>query len=87
MYSVLHVRKCPLFLSFFNETCISRQIFENTPNIKFHENPSSGSRVVSRGRIDMMKLIFAFRNFANAPKMYNDHHVKYSLFLPDFNET
>jgi len=25
----------------------SRQIFEKTPNIKFHENPSSGSRVIS----------------------------------------
>jgi len=30
----------------------SRQIFENYPNIKFRENSSSGSRVVSCGRTD-----------------------------------
>jgi hypothetical protein len=28
----------------------SRQIFEKYPNIKFHENPSNGSRVVPCGR-------------------------------------
>jgi hypothetical protein len=58
----------------------SQQIFENYSNTKFHENPSSGSRDVLCGRIgrrtdrrkDMMKLIFAFRNFAKAPKM-TDH--------------
>jgi len=35
-------------------------------SIKFHENPSGGSRIVSRGhtdlRRDMRKLIVAFRN-------------------------
>jgi len=50
----------------------SRQIFEQYTNIKFHENPSSGSRIVSRretnGRTDMATLIGAFRNFANKPK-------------------
>ena len=46
----------------------SRQIFEKVSNIKFHQNPSSGSRVVPCGRTDMTKLIVAFRNFANAPK-------------------
>jgi hypothetical protein len=45
----------------------SRQIFERSWNIKFRENPHSGSRVVRCGRTDM-KLIIAFRNFANAPK-------------------
>jgi len=29
-----------------------RQILEKYSNIKFHENPSSGSRVVSRGQTD-----------------------------------
>ena len=38
-------------------------------------------------RTELMQLIVAFRNFANAPKMFMDLHVKYSLFLPDFNET
>ena len=58
----------------------SRQIIEKYSNIKFHENPSIGSRAVPCGRMsrrkdrrrDMMKLILAFRNFAKAPKM-NDH--------------
>jgi len=42
----------------------------------FHENPTSRSRVVLRGRTDgrterqtdMMKLMAAFRNCAKAPK-------------------
>jgi hypothetical protein len=50
----------------------SRQIFEKNSNIKFHQNPSSGSRVVRCGRTDgetdMTKLLAAFRNFANAHK-------------------
>jgi len=51
------------FLDIFSKKCT---------NIKFHENPSSGSRVVPCGRTDrrkdMTKLIVAFRNFTNAPK-------------------
>jgi len=50
----------------------SRQFFEKYSNIKFHENRSIGSRVVScaqtEGRTDTTKLIVAFRNFSNAPK-------------------
>ena len=46
----------------------SRQIFEKVSNIKFHQNPCSGSRVHPSGQTDMTKLIVAFRNFANAPK-------------------
>jgi len=43
-------------------------MFEKSPNIKFHENPSCGSRVVPRRLTNMTKPIGAFCNFANAPK-------------------
>ena len=54
----------------------SRQIFEKFQNIKFHENPFSGSQVVPCGgtdgrtdrQTDVTQLIVAFRNFANAHK-------------------
>ena len=53
----------------------SGQIFAKYSNIKFRENPTSGSRFVPCGRTDGRavrqadtKLIVAFRNFANAPK-------------------
>jgi hypothetical protein len=46
----------------------SRQPFDKSTNIKFHKNPSNGSRVVPCGRADTTKLLVAFRNFANAPK-------------------
>jgi hypothetical protein len=52
MYVDLHI-KYLLFLSDSDETWIFWQIFEKSPNIKFHKNPSSGSRVVSfEGRTD-----------------------------------
>jgi len=42
-------------------------------NIKFHENPSSGSRVVPYERTDgptkVTKLIVDFRNFASGSKI------------------
>jgi hypothetical protein len=37
-------------------------------NVKFHENPFSGSRVVPCGRTDMTTLVVAFRKFENVPK-------------------
>jgi len=48
----------------------SQQNFYKISNIRFHENPSSGSRVVSCGRTDhMTKLIsFFFGNFIKVPK-------------------
>jgi len=48
----------------------SVQIFEKYSDIKFYEDPSSGSRVVPCGRTDMTKLIVAFCNYTNAPKIY-----------------
>ena len=52
------------------------QFIKKYSNIKYHENPRSGSRVVPCGRsdgrtegwTDMTKLVVAFRNFANTPK-------------------
>ena len=47
----------------------SRQIFEKYSNIKFHENPSRGSRVVPCRRTDGQTWrIVAFRSFSKAPK-------------------
>jgi len=47
-------------------------IFEKSSNIKFHENPFSGSRVVAWGQTasqtSMTKLAVAFRNFENRPE-------------------
>jgi hypothetical protein len=67
MYIDLHV-KCFYSCPILKKLQFSQQIFEKSSNIKFHENPSSGSRVVPCERTDMTKLIVAFRNFANAPK-------------------
>jgi len=54
--SIIHVDRCsykaPLILSDFNETWIFSIDFKKYPNMKFHENPSSGSRGVPCGRPD-----------------------------------
>ena len=47
----LHV-KYPLFLSDFNKTWIFSTYFRKSRNIKFHQNPSSGSWVVPCGQTD-----------------------------------
>jgi len=44
-----------------------QQIFRFS-NVKFHENPFSGSRVVPCGKTYTTNLTAAFRNFANWPK-------------------
>ena len=68
MYIGLHVKyrhSCSILM----KIDFSRQIFEKFSNIKFHENPSTRSRVVAYGQADMTKLIVALRNFLNAPKV------------------
>jgi len=68
MYSVLHVStvySCLILMKLE----FSPQIFEIYSNIKFHENASSGSRVVPCGRTDTTKLRVALGNFAKASKM------------------
>jgi hypothetical protein len=67
--------KCLLFLSDSNQTGIFPMGFSNPspqPNIKYHENPSSGSPVIpcrrTNGRTGMTILKVTCRNFARAPK-------------------
>jgi len=43
------------------------QIFKSS-NVKCHENPSSGSRVVPCGKTYTTNLTAAFRTFASWPK-------------------
>ena len=71
MYISLHV-KYPLLLSDFNETWIfARQIFDKTSVSNFIKIRRFGAELLHEaGRTDMMKLIVAFRYFANAPKNY-----------------
>jgi len=64
----------------------TQQIFgkKNPPNIKFHENPSCGSPVVSCGRMDgqtdLTKLTVTFRDISksayDAHKVRIEYHVK-----------
>ena len=44
------------------------QDFHETPHIKFHGNPSSGSRADTCEQKDMTNLIGAFCNYENVPK-------------------
>ena len=48
----------------------SRQIIAKPSDIKFHENPSSGSRVITYVQTDMTNIIVAFHNYANARKRW-----------------
>jgi len=73
------IKKCILvfmwstlyFCSILMKLAFSRQRFEKSSNIKFHENSSSGTPVVPCGRTvrrtDMTKLIVAFLTVVNAP--------------------
>jgi hypothetical protein len=46
-----------------------RHNFENYSNMKFHENPTSESRVIQCGQMDeMTKLTVALRNSVNTTK-------------------
>jgi hypothetical protein len=74
MYIGLHV-KYLFFLSHFHKTSLFFTVYEKYSNIKFHENPSSGSKVVpcrqmdglTDGQTDMTKSIVSFRIFVNVP--------------------
>ena len=70
MYINFHVNY-PLFLSYLMKLQLSQQIFEISSNIKFHENPSSGSRVVPCRRTDAQdrhdEVDSPFFHVVNAP--------------------
>ena len=51
----------------------SPNICRKHSNIRYYENTTTGSRVVSCGRRDTTKLTVAFRNLTNAPKS-DTHH-------------
>jgi len=64
MYIGHHI-KYPLYLSDFNQTEVSQQIFKKYSNIKFPENPSCGSQV---GQAGMTKIVVTFCSFLNVSK-------------------
>ena len=78
MYIGLHV-KYPLFCPILMKLEFSGQLFEKYSNIKFHENPLSGSGVVPCGWTDTTKLIVAPHNFANSPKYSFKNHKRQNL--------
>jgi len=58
---------------YFIEQSNPQENFRKNANIKFQENPSSGSRVIladgwTNGQTDTKKLIVGFRNFASEPE-------------------
>jgi hypothetical protein len=66
----------------------SGQIFEKSSNIEFHENPSSGSRVIPYGRTYRHDGV-VLRYFANAPKIVdtNSHtELGFQLTLAVFEQ-
>ena len=74
----VHKSSCkePIILNILIKLQFSRQIFQKYLDIKEHENPYSGSRVVPCGRTerrtDMTKVIAAFRNSPKALKIIHN---------------
>jgi hypothetical protein len=60
------------FFSILTILGFSQQVFREVPNIKFHGNPSSGSRTDTRAqtyvRTDMTKVDGALCNYVKVPK-------------------
>jgi hypothetical protein len=70
LYVGLYV-KCPFFSPLLMILEFSRQSFEKSSNIIFHENPTIRSRVVSWGRTDINDEANShFSHFSNASKIY-----------------
>jgi len=64
----------PLFLTEFNELEFYWKILEKYSNLIFHENPSTGSRVVPCGWTDVMKLSH-FLQFCERTRKLELHNV------------
>jgi hypothetical protein len=83
MYIDLYV-KYPLFLSDFNEICTFSKDFRKILKLQFlwksfQLKPSWSMRTEEEtdGQTDMTKLLVAFRNFANAPKISFCNYLLY----------
>jgi hypothetical protein len=68
MYVIRSFCKLHVIPQMLTELEFSGLIFEKYSDFKFHENPSCGNRIFPRGGTDLMELLSAFRNFANATK-------------------
>ena len=66
-YTYVLMWSTPIIIRFWRTFNFLDRFSSKKKSIEFHENPSSGTLVVPRGRTDMTKLRVAFRNFANAP--------------------
>jgi hypothetical protein len=70
-YSGIHV-KFPIL----NKLGSSQQTFIKVSNIKFHGNPSSGSRSEAFRLAEMTELIGVFRDYANAANNRTDSNLE-----------
>jgi hypothetical protein len=73
MIEIVHRSSCKVPVILVRLSWNFLKILEKHPNIKFHQNPSSGSRAVPCIRIDTQtdrhtKLTVTFCYFVNAPK-------------------
>ena len=74
-------RKLTAILVGCYDTGIFSTDFHIASNIKLHENPYSGSRVVTCARKDTTKLTVVFRNFTDVPKTLRMANKIYLLFF------
>jgi hypothetical protein len=80
MYVIRSFCKVNVVIQMLTKLEFSLEIFEKYSNFTFYENPSCGNRIVPCGRTHLMKLLSAFRGFANAAKnqslfaVHGDNH-------------
>jgi hypothetical protein len=76
MYIGLHVKYRCYSCQILMKVVFPQECFNKYSNIKFHENSSSGRRVVPCGQADMTKLTVDFHDFVNAPKIRTNIAMK-----------